>query len=82
MLAFATDADLRGLPPHVVSVNELDPLRDEGVASFRKLVHAEVPTAGHIKPGLVHAADSSFRLAVPHAYQATVGDIKRFMDGL
>jgi acetyl esterase/lipase len=27
----ATVDDLRGLPPHVISVNELDPLRDEGL---------------------------------------------------
>ncbi len=53
-----------------------------GVAYFRKLVHAEVPTAGHINLGLVHAADSIFRQAVPDAYRATVGDIKRFVDGL
>ena len=26
----ATAEDLSGLPPHVISVNELDPLRDEG----------------------------------------------------
>ena len=26
---FATDDDLSGLPPHVISVNELDPMRDE-----------------------------------------------------
>ena len=26
---FATSDDLTGLPPHVISVNELDPLRDE-----------------------------------------------------
>ena len=34
----ATVEDLEGLPPHVVSVNELDPLRDEGLAYFRKLL--------------------------------------------
>ena len=26
----ATDDELADLPPHVISVNELDPLRDEG----------------------------------------------------
>src|SRR6204780_3367417 len=30
--AFATEADVQGLPPTVISVNECDPLRDEGIA--------------------------------------------------
>ena len=29
----ATDADLVGMPPHVISVNELDPLRDKACAT-------------------------------------------------
>jgi acetyl esterase/lipase len=28
----AQRVDLEGLPPHVISVDELDPLRDEGLA--------------------------------------------------
>ena len=32
---FATEADVEGMPPHVITVNELDPLRDEGIAYFR-----------------------------------------------
>jgi acetyl esterase/lipase len=38
--SFATVEDLKGLPPHCVSVNELDPLRDEGLDHARKLVRA------------------------------------------
>ena len=34
--------DLAGLPPHVISVNQLDPLRDEGLAYFTKLADAGV----------------------------------------
>jgi acetyl esterase len=37
---WATSEDLKGLPPHVVSVNELDPLLDEGMAYYHKLLHA------------------------------------------
>ena len=33
----ASADDLAGLPPHVISVNQLDPLRDEGLAYYRKL---------------------------------------------
>lgn len=35
---FATIEDIKGLPPVRISVNELDPLRDEGVAFYRKLL--------------------------------------------
>ena len=34
------------MPPHVVSVNELDPVRDEGLAYYRKLLHAGVDATG------------------------------------
>merc|ERR1712070_22133 len=37
---YASIDDLRGLPPHCISVNELDPLRDEGLDFFHKLVAA------------------------------------------
>jgi acetyl esterase/lipase len=40
---FATEADVAGLPPHVITVNELDPLRDEGIAYCRLLQRAGVP---------------------------------------
>merc|ERR1712048_1068438 len=39
---YATEMDVSGLPPVTVSVNELDPLRDEGLAFFRTLVKAGV----------------------------------------
>ena len=39
----ATVEELRGLPPHVISVNELDPLRDEGLVYHRRLRAAGVP---------------------------------------
>lgn len=79
---FATEADVEGLPPHVISANELDPLRDEGIAYFRLLQRAGVPVVGRVNLGLTHAADMSFRQAVPEAYRATVRDIRGFADTL
>ena len=79
---FATEADLVGLPPHVISVNELDPLRDEGMAYYRKLLAAGVPVVGRVNLGLTHGAEMIFRQAVPEDYFATVQDIKRFADSL
>jgi acetyl esterase len=39
---FATRQDVEGLPPTVISVNECDPLRDEGIAFYRLLVDSGV----------------------------------------
>ena len=33
---------LEGLPPHIITVNELDPLRDEGIIFYEKLKEASV----------------------------------------
>jgi acetyl esterase len=79
---FATEDDVRGLPPHVISVNELDPLRDEGIAYHRLLQRAGVPVVGRVNLGLTHAAEMSFRAAVPEAYRATVRDIRGFAGSL
>jgi len=79
---FATEADVAGLPPHVVTVNELDPLRDEGIAYYRLLQRAGVPAVGKVNLGLTHAAEMSFRQAVPQAYKASVRDIHGFAASL
>jgi acetyl esterase/lipase len=78
----ATAGDLAGLPPHVISVNELDPLRDEGLGYFRKLLAAGVDAVGRTVNGTCHAGDCLFRDALPDVYLATVRDIKSFADSL
>src|SRR3546814_7995149 len=40
--AFAQAEHVRGLPPVVISVNECDPLRDEGVNFYRQIGRAHV----------------------------------------
>lgn len=70
--------DLAGLPPHVISVNELDPLRDEGLEHYRKLLKAGVSTVGRTVHGTCHAADCSFVDVIPDVYFATVRDISAF----
>ncbi len=74
----ATDADLVGLPPHVISVNELDPLRDEGLLYYRRLLAAGVPAAGRIVVGTCHGGDLLFPAAMPEIFGATVRDIVGF----
>ena len=65
-------------PPFTVTVDELDPLRDEGMAFWRKLVKAGVKAVGKMNLGLAHAAAPTFRADMPVEYDAVVGDIKRF----
>lgn len=78
----ATARDVEGLPPHVISVNQLDPLRDEGLAYFRKLLDAGVSAHSRTVNGTCHAGDVIFRAAMPDVYAATVRDIKGFADSL
>lgn len=79
---FAGTHDLAGLPPHVISVNQLDPLRDEGLAYFRKLVEAGVSAVSRTVNGTCHAGDLEFAAAMPDVYAATIRDIKGFCDSL
>ena len=74
--------DLKGLPPHVVSVNELDPLRDEGLAYFRKLVKAGVAVNSRTVNGTCHAGDVIFRGAIPEVYAASARDLSTFAHNL
>lgn len=78
----ATAQDLAGLPPHVISVNQLDPLRDEGLAYFRKLLDAGVSAVSRTVNGTCHAADCNYRVAMPDVYLATVRDIAGFATSL
>ena len=70
--------DLVGLPPHVVSVNELDPLRDEGLIFARKLMAAGVPTVSRTVNGTAHGGDTVTPQVLPEAYYATIRDIHGF----
>jgi acetyl esterase/lipase len=74
--------DLTGLPPHVISVNQLDPLRDEGLAYFRRLLDAGVSAVSRTVNGTCHAGDLIFGSVMPDVHGATVRDIKGFADSL
>ena len=80
-LAWPYHADpslLAGLPPHVISVNELDPLRDEGLAYYRKLLAAGVDATSRTVNGTCHAGDCIFRAALPEVFLGTIRDISSF----
>ena len=78
----ATHEDLSGLPPHVIYVNELDPLRDEGIAYHNKLEEAKVQTSLTILKGTVHVAEGLFPEQLPEIHQQVQEDIKRFADNV
>lgn len=78
----ADPAELRGLPPHVISVNELDPFRDEGLEYARKLARAGISVVSRCVDGTCHAGDTLLPEALPDVYRATIRDITGFAKSL
>ena len=74
----ASVGDLAGLPPHVISVNELDPLRDEGLDYYRKLARAGVTVNSRTVNGTCHAGDLLLPGALPEVYAASARDLATF----
>ena len=54
---FATVNDVAGLPPTTISVNECDPLRDEGIAFYRLLLRSGVAARCRQVMGTIHATE-------------------------
>lgn len=79
---WATDEELNELPPHVISVNEVDPLRDEGLLYFRRLVRAGVPAVGRIVAGTGHGCDLLLGGYMPEIFNATIRDVSGFAKSL
>ncbi|EMC98124.1 hypothetical protein BAUCODRAFT_66791 [Baudoinia panamericana UAMH 10762] len=74
----ASREDLEGLPPHVLALDELDPLRSEGEGYVRKLAAAGVLAVGEVNIGSVHAASVVFRQAVPEMHRNAVRSVAAF----
>ena len=74
---FASAADLAGLPPTVISVNECDPLRDEGVAFYRMLLAAGVRARGREVLGSSHSLEAAVGVC-PEVTHDTARDIVAF----
>ena len=74
---FATEDDVRGFPKTMISVNECDPLRDEGIEFYRLLMRAGVTARCREVRGTCHAAEL-FMNAVPDISGDTAADIARF----
>ena len=79
---YATVEMCRGLPPHIIKVDELDPLRDEGIAYYRKLCAARVDAVGTVNLGVTHGSMVLFRQAISELYSAGMRDIVGFAKSL
>ncbi len=74
---FAMEDDVRGLPPVMISVNECDPLRDEGINFYRLLLRAGVSARCRQVMGTTHGTEV-FPLACPDISRDTAASIADF----
>jgi acetyl esterase len=74
---FATEDDVAGLVPTVISVNECDPLRDEGIAFYRLLIRAGVVARCRQVMGTMHGTEI-FSIACPDVSRDTAASIAHF----
>ena len=78
--SFATEADVDGFPPTVISVNECDPLRDEGINFYRLLNRAGVSARCRQVMGTMHGTEI-FTIACPEISRDTARDLAAFARG-
>jgi len=72
--------DVMGLPPVVISVNECDPLRDEGINFYRLLLEAGVAAQCRQLMGTAHGADT-MPILCPEISRETARSIADFCRG-
>ena len=77
---FATSEDVEGLVQTVISVNECDPLRDEGIEFFRLLLRSGVPARCRQVMGTIHGTEV-FPIACPDISNDTAAAIAAFARG-
>ena len=75
--AFASEEDVRGFPPTMISVNECDPLRDEGIEFYRTLLRAGVSARCRQVMGTIHATEI-FQMACPDISRETAASLAQF----
>jgi len=77
---FATEEDVKGFPPTVISVNECDPLRDEGLEFYRLLLRAGVPARARQVMGTIHGTEI-FAICCPDISRDTASDLANLAKG-
>jgi len=79
--SFATREDVEGLPPTVISVNECDPLRDEGIAFYRLLMNSGVSARCCQVMGACHGIEILLPAICPDIARSTASDIANLAIG-
>jgi len=74
---FASVDEVKGLPRTMISVNECDPLRDEGLVFYRRLMAAGVSARCREVRGTCHAAELLINIC-PDISSDTAADLARF----
>jgi acetyl esterase len=74
---FATEDDVRDLVPTMISVNECDPLRDEGINFYRLLLRAGVDARCRQVMGTIHGTEI-FPMVCPDISRDTAASIADF----
>ena len=77
---FASEEDVQGFPETIISVNECDPLRDDGVEFYRLLLRAGQKARCRQVMGTVHGGDV-FVAPCPEISRDTARDIAAFCRG-
>jgi acetyl esterase/lipase len=77
----ATEDDVRGLPAVMISVNECDPLRDEGIEFYRLLLRAGVPARCRQVMGTIHGTEV-LPFMCPEISRDTAASIAAFVTSL
>ena len=77
---FAMEADVAGLPQTVISVNECDPLRDEGISFYRLLLRAGVSARCRQVMGTIHGTEI-FPMTCPDISRDTARDLAALCKG-
>jgi acetyl esterase/lipase len=75
---FATEEDVRGMVPTMISVNECDPLRDEGVNFYRLLLRAGVDARCRQVMGTIHGTEI-LPMLCPDISRDTAASIAEFV---
>jgi acetyl esterase/lipase len=79
--SFAQPKHVEGLPPVVISVNECDPLRDEGIGFYRLLLHSGVTARCRQMMGACHGIEIMPTLC-PDITRSTASDLATFVSSL
>jgi acetyl esterase len=79
--SFAKREDVEGLPPVVISVNECDPLRDEGISFYRLLLDSGVSARCREMVGACHGIEILPTLC-PDITCSTASDLATFVASL